>query len=264
MNKITFVFILSLFYFPIYAQEKAPWSKEYQDVLMEKIGKEIKNLSEYPSTLYPSEDLEPILNKFPDGKIPIFGYGSLMNAESAGRSVGPEAVQSMEPVAAFGLKRIFNYKVSEVAPRWGSDLPENEKAMLNVEPTTTTSHIINGVVMTVSHQELHKLVEREKGYDLVPVLIADWNDLVAENPEVKIKVAYTFYVPDELRGGIDYTQTKYYPVRGYLQAVRTGAAVYGEQFLNYWDETTYLGDGTTTIQNWDEKTFSGILDTQEP
>lgn len=262
--RILYLFVFLLFNLSLNATEKPPWSSEYQSLLMEKIGTEAKNLATYPSTNYPNKDAQSILNKYPNGKVLLFGYGSLINKESAGRSVSPEALNSMQPVAAFGFKRMFNYKTNNPSPRWGINLPENERAMLNIEPMTTFKHVINGVTMEVDQNDLQQLISRETGYDLVPLLVADWNELISENPDVQIKVAYTFYVPDELRNGIDYTQTKYYPVRGYLHAVQEGASLYGEDFLNYWNKTTYLGDGTTPVYKWDEQTFSGILDTKEP
>lgn len=239
------------------------WSSDYQQLLMGRVGQMIQTLSTYPSIKYPNTDFAQVLEKYPNGKVLLFGYGSLMNVDSASRTVAPDAVKSMRPVVAFGFKRLFNYKAGNVS-RWGKNLPENERAMLNVEPTTTYSSIINGVVMEIEKDDLKKLIQRETGYDLVPMLVADWRDVVKQNPSVKLEVAYTFLVPDEMRQGVDYTHTKFYPVRGYLQAVREGAASYGPEFLDYWNATTYLGDGTTTVNDWNETTFSGILDTREP
>lgn len=240
-----------------------PWNREYQNDLMEKAGQQMATLSTYPSYKYPNSKSQEILKKYPNGKVLLFGYGSLINVVSAARSVSPEAIQSMKPVVAFGLKRIFNYKASNVS-RWGPDLNENEKAMLNVEPKTTYNHIINGIVMEVGPEDLAQLIQRETGYDLVPVLVADWDEVISQNRSVNIKIAYTFLVPDELRNGIDYTQTKYCPVRGYLHLVQEGAAVFGPQFLDFWNATTYLSNGTTPITEWDEETFTGILCTKEP
>lgn len=254
--------LLAMIHISLVANEP-PWSSAYQFSVLEKVGREIPIVSTYPSTIYPNTDYQGILKKYPKGKVLIFGYGSLMNRESALRSVSAAAVETMRPVVAFGFKRLFNYKVSNVS-RWGSNLPENERAMLNIHPTTTYEHIINGVVMELTPEDLIKLIGRESGYDLVPIFVADWQAMISANPKIKIEIAYTFIVPDELRGGIDYTQTKYYPVRGYLQASREGALVFGEPFLQFWNETTYLGDGITPIGQWDEQTFSGLLDTREP
>ena len=192
----------------------------------------------------------------------LFGYGSLINPISAGRSISQEALHSMRPAVAFGFKRIFNYKAGNVS-RYPNAV-ENERAMLNLEPTTTYNQIINGVIIEVDAKDLQNLIQRETGYDLVPILIADWQDMISENRSSSIHVAYTFLVPDELREGIHYTQAKYYPVRDYLHLVQEGANYFGQPFLDYWNATTYLGDGTTLINNWDQHTFSRILDTKEP
>lgn len=262
MRILPFLSLFILILFPLQAKE-SPWSKDFQRIVIEKVGQQLTPLSTYPSLEYPNTDYEQIIKLYPDKKVLLFGYGSLINAESAARTLSPEAVASMKPVAAFGFKRIFNYKASNVS-RWGTKLPENERAMLNIEATTKYNNIINGVVMEITPEDLAQLIQREVGYDLVPMLVVDWNEMLAENPDAKVQIAYTFLAPDELRNGIDYTQTKYYPVRGYLHAAREGSIVYGPEFLNYWNATTYLGDGTTTVNQWDEKTFEGILDTKEP
>lgn len=263
--KNLLVFIIALLSFTLSANANGPtsWSHNYQNLLMEKVGQEMKRLSTYPSLEYPNRDIQQILEKFPEGKVLLFGYGSLINADSAAWSVSSKAVQSMRPMIAFGFKRIFNYTAQNVSAR-GLNLSENERAMLNIVPTTTYNHIINGVVMEISREDLHRLVQREVGYDLVPMLVTDWNQAIAENPSINIKIAYTFFVPSGLRDGVNYTQAKYYPIRRYLHTVRDGAAVFGPKFLNYWNETTYLGDGRTPVNQWDEKTFSGILDSREP
>jgi len=258
-----FIYFFILFHLSLSSNEDGLWSKSYQNKLMEKLGKAAAELSTYPSLMYPNQDSEQIIKKYPNGKILLFGYGSLINATSAARSVSPEAIRSMRPVIAFGFKRIFNYKAKNVS-RWGDNLSENERAMLNIEPTTTFNHMINGVVMEISPKDLADLIQRETGYDLVPMLVANWKEVTSESPSPTIEIAYTFYVPDELRNGTDYTQTKYYPVRGYLEAVQEGAAVYGPKFLDYFNATTYLGNGTTSVSEWNKKTFSGLLDTKEP
>lgn len=262
-RSLLYLFLLAQFNLTLDAAEKVLWSHDYQNVLMEKIGQKIMHFSTYPSLEYPNRDVHQLVSKFSDGRILLFGYGSLINAESAAHSMSSAAVESMRPVVAFGLKRIFNYKCANVS-RWGDDLRENERAMLNVEPTTTFNHMINGVLIEVDPKDLTLLVQRETGYDLVPILVANWNEVVSENPSVTLEIAYTFLVPDELRCGIDYTQTKYYPIRGYLHAVRAGVRVFGSDFLDFWNATTYLGDGTTAVTEWDEESFFGILDTKEP
>lgn len=245
--KVLFYFIpLILCNLTIHAHEETLWSRRYQKVLIKQARKMAPTLSTYPSTKYPNSDYQQVVKKYPNGTIPLFGYGSLINAKSAAHSVSQKAIQSMRPVVAFRYKRIFNY-VEEDLSEWGPGLAKNERAMLNIEPTTTYDHMINGIVMEISREDLIKLIERETGYDLVPILIADWNEVIRENPTVPISIAYTFSVPGRSR-------TRCYPIREYLRTVRDGVALFGEKFLNYWNSTTYLGDRTTTMTRWSEQT----------
>lgn len=123
--------------------------------------------------------------------------------------------------------------------------------------------MVNGIVMEIDQEDLESLVAREKGYDLVRILIADWKDVISNKPHLEIKIAYTFVAPYELRNCVIYTSTEYYPVRGYLEAVQEGAFEYGEEFANFWNATTYLADGTTNIEKWDKHSFEGILCTKQ-
>lgn len=256
IKKLIPVFVICSF--SLFANDK-PWSDDYQALLIKKVSERVPKLSTCPTLKYPNCSHKQIADfeKCGEGKILLFGYGSLMNTTSASRSVGNEAVESMKPAIAFGLKRLFNYKAANVT-RWGFDLPSKEKAMLNVTPTTTYNEVINGVVMKISPEDLASLVQREEGYDLAPVLVTDWENISNKNPEPVIQIAYTFLVPNELRRGIAYAQTNYYPVRGYLHAVEDGASAFGQDFLNFWKNTTYLADGTTKVHEWDGESFCGL------
>lgn len=263
--KIIFILIFMVFNMTIYGSSynMGLWSDAYELQLLKKAGEMTPNLAAYPSLQYPNRGYEKILEKYDDQKVLLFGYGSLMNRESASRSLKPEAVESMLPTVAFGVKRIFNYKASKT-DQWGQGLNPLEKAMLNLIPTTTYKSIANGVVMKVDQEDFMRLVQREVGYDLMPILVADWNSVIAEDPCVEIKVAYTFIVPDETRNGIDYTQSKYYPVRGYLHASEDGASVFGTAFLKLFDYTSFLANGTTRVYQWDQKDFETLLKSKEP
>lgn len=238
-----------------------PEFNSYQTSLMQKVGEKLPELSAYPFLQYPNAEHSDLPKFFPQGKVRIFGYGSLINKASAGRSVKPEAVSSMRPVVAFGVKRVFNYKASKT-DHWGSDQHPKEKAMLNLIPSLNYASIVNGVVMDVDEEDLARLVQRETGYDLVPVLIASWTDVMNQNASLEVQVAYTFVSAAELRDHRIYTSTQFYPVRGYLNAIQEGNLEYGKEFSSLWDRSTYLADGTTTIEKWDKNTFEGILCTQ--
>ncbi len=237
-------------------------ASSYQDSIMAQVARKLPELTTYPFLHYPNENRELVQQQFGNKKVPIFGYGSLMNVESARQSMKVDAIASMQPVVAFGVKRIFNY-TAKYAHRWGN-LHSNERAMLNLIPTYNTSSIANGVVIEVDDDDLVQLIKREVGYDLIPVLVASWDEISAKKPILNIRVAYTFVASSELRKNMLYTHTRYYPVRGYMQAVQEGALRYGDRFLDLWNATTYLADGTTLIDEWDPSDFTETLQTARP
>lgn len=245
--------------------DNKPFSQKspYGALLMEKVGKHQSELAKHPNLIYPNADYASILKHYPKGKVLVFGYGSLMNKTSAARSMKPEAVESMQPVVAFGAKRIFNYYATKV-DHWGANPDPKERAMLNLAPSFDKTAVVNGVTLEVDEEDLANLVKRERGYDLVPILVASWSSVSSESTEVEFKVAYTFVIPNELRDNIAFSSTQFYPVRGYLEAIQEGAGSFGKDFLELWDSTTYLADGTTTVAKWDKKTFKEILCTKQP
>lgn len=236
---------------------------EYQKFLLERVGEKLPSLVKYPFYTYPNAGHESIPENFPNGKVLIFGYGSLINKLSLARSVKQTAVETMHPAIAFGAKRVFNYKIKNTT-NWGDDLHPKERAMLNLVQTVNIANIVNGVTVEVDAEDLNNLVKRETGYDLVPILVASWNDVIGQNPKLEIQVAYTFVAAHELRNHIDYTSTEFYPVRGYLHAIQCASKRFGDDFAKMWDSTTYLADGTTKVKEWDEVTFVGILCTFTP
>lgn len=231
---------------------------KYQKIVLEKIGSQLNQLSFSHVFQYPNKDFEILFNQSPDSKVLLFGYGSLMNKQSASCNIKSEAIATMEPAIAFGVKRIFNYQAKKT-DHWGLDLDRKEKAMLNLVPSWDIKSAINGVVIEIDQEDLASLIKREVGYDLVPILVASWNSIIGEDPHIDIKVAYTFVAPHEAREGVLYTSTQYYPVTNYLLAVQEGAYDYGSLFFDFWNTTTFLADGKTTIKDWDTKTFTGIL-----
>lgn len=239
------------------------WGEAYERLLLQKVGAKLPELVTYPFFQYPNEGYPLIYDRISSKHVLVFGYGSLMNKESAARSVKYETLRSMQPAIAFGVKRLFNYRMAD-ASHWGAKFHRKEKAMLNLAQTLNIGSMANGVAFEVDAEDLKKLVAREAGYDLVPILVASWKDVLQQNKDISIQVAYTFVAVNELRNHIAYTSTEFYPVLGYLHAVQEAALTYGNEFANFWNETTYLANGTTKIKGWDGVTFMGILCTQKP
>lgn len=250
MKKYLLSFLTIFIHLQAY-QPFIPWEESYHYYLVNEASYHIAELSKFPVMRYPNKNFASLANLFPDNKILLFGYGSLMHPASAHRNLPSCTVSTMRPVIALGLKRIFNYK-STPGEHWGMDLDPKEKAMLNVMPMTTYASIVNGVVFELSVSDLKNLVGRETGYDLAPVIIVDWQDIENRAEYPHIQIAYTFIVPEEVRCGIVYNDRNHYPVRGYLRLVREGARQIGENFLALFEETTFLGNGTELIKEWDE------------
>lgn len=245
------------------AQHPIQLESSYEKLLLKKVGDTLPILTKYPHQKYPNTDHDSIPDLFQDDKVLIFGYGSLMNKTSLARSVKQAAVDSMDPAIAFGVKRIFNYKAKNTA-HWGENQNPKEKAMLNLAQTLNLGTMANGVTIEVDRDDFNHLVSRETGYDLVPILVASWDDVKEQNPRLKIRVAYTFIAPNELRNHTLYTSTEFYPVRGYLKAIQCASKKFGDDFAKMWNATTYLADGTTSVNEWDGVTFNGILCTFTP
>jgi cation transport regulator ChaC len=258
------ILILSIFLLQnLNGKETMPWEGSAdQKVLLEQVGKTLPELASFPYLRFPNCEYESILSHFPESEILLFGYGSLINKQSASRSLKPCAIDTMEPAIAFGVKRVFNYQAKKT-DHWGKDQHKKEKAMANLTPSMDISQCVNGVIMKIDHEDLANLIQREKGYDLIPILIAPWKKVQAGAQNIEIKIAYTFMASTEPRDHVTYTSLHYYPIRGYLHAIQDGALEYGEDFLNFWNETTFLANGTTPLTEWDQNTFEDILCTTE-
>lgn len=230
------------------------WNDAKWDYLTRLAAEKQPQLLESSSTFfYPfSLPVRRALERRDEATIPLLAYGSLMNPQSASKTLDPATVASGRPVIAFGLKRLFNY---DVPSSKSQDTPTSilDQAMLNTELSHSTKDIINGVVMEVQRDELLALCRREVGYDLVPVLVVDWEEALCDQGSraPRFSVAYVLRAPNEPRLGRAYTRGDITPSRKYYALVRESAAIYGPQFLALYLNTTYLADGKTTLCQWE-------------
>ena len=143
---------------------------------------------------------------------------------------------------AYGFQRTFNYKATpskKIARK-------NDIAMLNLFQTKS-SDIVNGVLMWVTHDDLKKLIQREEGYHLKPVILSDWK----QDPETSLPnfwLAYMFIAPSDS----PYCLSKINPYPPYANAALLGAKRYGDLFFTFWLETTFLADLITPFSAWIE------------
>ncbi len=240
-----------------------PWSDSYQQLLLEKVGEKLPEISSYPFFEYPNKN-HAQAKTLENGKILIFGYGSLMSPdiEVNKKSIRPENLKTLRPAIAFGVKRVFNRRGGISKTFNSTGLEPNERCFLNVVPTTNFNDVTNGVTIEVDQGDLVKLIARELGYDLVPLFIASWDDAVKESDGIEIKIAYTFIASSGLRDHISYTSNTLYPIRRYASLVERAAKFHGRVFWNLYQKTTWLADGTTLISDWHD-TFNTPLNIKE-
>jgi hypothetical protein len=177
----------------------------------------------------------------------------------------------MFPAIAFGLTRRLN--MNGKIEGFGQDFQapycldreipghlNSGCALANAIPANTLSAMINGMVMAVDETELKKLIQRQKGYDLIPVIIMDWQD---REPHFrgKPRIAYTFSAADQPRQGIIYTDNNLWPAFRYMERLRNGfyRSEAGDlrdrnagwpAFRHFFEETTFFGNGVNIWRHY--------------
>lgn len=202
---------------------------------------------------YPWDALEGDLEDRGLLGIPVVCYGSLINAASAAQTLHEQTLRTSKPVITFGARRLFNYEMPLNSVRYGSPINPLARAALNVRITGIAHDVINGVLMNLALADIPAIREREKEYDLVPVVCLGWNEL--QKPPF---LAHIFSCPDDLRKGKRLTNNKISPHREYYLLCRKGASKVGEEFLRLWLTTTYLADGITPVAQWEATEFTEI------
>ena len=235
------IFVLLLFLITDLRATTPPWGANKHILLVEHVQKLEKDLKKYPSFPFPIL-AEEVFKLFPNQRIPIFAYGSLLHPESALKTIPQTTIDTYRLVVAYGFQRAFNYKAtpSKKISR------KSDVAMLNLFQTKS-SNIVNGVLIWVTHDDLAKLIQREKGYHLKPVILSDWN----QDSEISLPnfwFAYVFIAPSDS----SYSHPKINPYPPYANAVLLGAKRYGDLFFTFWLETTFLADLITPFSAWIE------------
>lgn len=218
----------------------------------EAVSQKMLDAAKEPKYRYPWVGLEDEIEAKSPAEITIVGYGSLVNNKSAALTLNEKSLATFQPVIAFGALRLFNYEFPPGVDRYPPSMHPLAQAALNVHPTGKIEDIVNGIVMKLPVKEIPKMRKRELGYDLIPVVCLEWNDV-----ERAPFIAYILCCPDELREGKRHTNDKIEPHHGYYSVCREGASGFGKEFLRLWLATTYLADGVTPVAEWEVNAFSG-------
>lgn len=226
----------------------APWSAERHQLIMKK-AEMMKGLllEKATSKAYPIEekDLKELFKK--NKTVPFFAYSSLIDKNSpAAKAISEKSLETQTPAVAFGIARTFNRVMdASVAEKWGPLARPNDVAILNAFEKEDA--VANGVVLQLSFEDLQILAKREVGYDLVPILVTNWNEAVDANKDPEIFLAYTFIAPDNLDKCTRYTCPFVNPIPGYVAFLQNGLKPFGKDFEAMWWATTYLADKHTQI-----------------
>jgi cation transport regulator ChaC len=216
------------------------------------VARKLTEALQAPSYRYPWRGLEEDLVHRQQSALRLLGYGSLVNAPSAARTL-TEGTRA--PAIAFGARRLFNYEISDRQSRYGPVAHSLARAALNVSVTGRPEDRVNGVIIEVARSDIPALRQRERGYDLRPVACIPW----ADKNEAPF-LAYILECPDEPREGEVHTSEGIEPHHTYYRVCREGAAQIGEDFLRFWLASTYLADGVTPVEHWEATALPEIGD----
>lgn len=183
---------------------------------------------------YPWPGLEAYLAAHHDGRLPLFAYGSLLNAASAVRTMPSWRRDECQPAYALGVVRVFNYPLTpDAIERYGAGPTPQHVAALGVRVTGLPTDCVNGLVYSLGADDLEGFRFRETGYRLTEVPVTPWSDAPSDEfPANAFVLEYPG--PDDLQ---------LLPHPGYLDVCREGAMSFGEAFRDDFDRTTLLADG---------------------
>lgn len=201
---------------------------------------------------YPWNGLEEKLSEAGENHLKMIGYGSLLNPESAARTISNTPKIGHPPVIAFGAKRLFNYVMpQDVIARYsvGVKYPGNMCAALNTRFTGKVDDVLNGRVISLHIEDLDALRDREKGYNLMPVSFLPWDD-IGSTP----LLGFVLCATERPWQGNVYVNDSIEPFPPYLQVCRDGVELVSREFHRCFLDTTKLADGVTCLAEWCTKT----------
>jgi hypothetical protein len=170
----------------------------------------------------------------------VIGYGTLLSRWSARVTLGrePAAPRRLAPVVVHGYRRLFNARPAKYESSRRLNGPPIERGAMNVEPAEGGR--FNGLAISVTRDELVALDVREESYARVRV------DASPFGRAGQTFRAFTYMVPlhsHRLCRSIDELLPRWLDIC----LARAGCLELGREFLDMYDETTYLADGETLM-----------------
>jgi cation transport regulator ChaC len=159
-------------------------------------------------------------------KIYIFGYGSLMSAKSASKTLKRNiTLDDLIPITVQGYRRLWSLKerVFSVALE-----KEVSVAFLDIEPDLGA--MINGTLMQINQGDFDYLRIREKNYKCIDITQAALFE--EENCQI-----YTFVASEEHKIH-DTNKQDVYIMRRYVNLVESACEKFGVDFVETYKTTT--------------------------
>lgn len=160
----------------------------------------------------------------------IFGYGSLINRTSAGRTLK----RTIEPSALI-LSRITGYRRGWTLKEqvfYEQSKASIQAVFLDIEPDTDSG--LNGVLIAISDEELGRLKLREKNYNLIDIthqVRIDDGPSLGPNDQV-----VTFVAMEDFKVGAN--SQNVFVMQRYIDLIETGCRSLGADFLELYRKTT--------------------------
>ena len=189
----------------------------------------------------------------------VLGYGSLLHPDSLRRTLPQVSPAQIRPVQVAGARRIFNL----VSPGWArlaGGIQGEKVAALNAVPAKDCR--MNAVAFWLGEEEVEPLDRREFCYyKVLDVPFVEWaaGDGQTGSPEkgfyysVLDAAALQARFPRRYReefeplGADGLISDAVLPQDDYLSVCLQGAEGWGADYLSFFLETTYLGDGRTPL-----------------
>tara|TARA_B110000037_G_C17077220_1_gene488400 strand:- start:328 stop:1020 length:693 start_codon:yes stop_codon:yes gene_type:complete len=214
---------------------------------------EAKDPNRHPSYQYPWPQLDLISEDKQDGFIWVLGYGSLLSKASAARTIETSERALRLPVIAPGARRRFSYRIPQqfLAERY-KVTDGTQYSALDCDVTYNPDDLLNGILTRLFLKDLDAFRQREYAYDLKPIPVFEWEDIDAPH-----RIVYILDCPPVGSTKDHPFATDIPPQTDYYKICREGAKAVSESFLDAFLDSTYLGDGKTSVRKWEKE--SGIL-----
>lgn len=172
----------------------------------------------------------------PGKRLPLIGYGSLMNLASARRSLNAQCLASAKPVIVLGARRVYEYVMSPKGRGvYGDSVAHDQFGVLNAQSTGDRSDWFNGVMFQVGADDIPALLSRESAYDLMPAWTLSWNEA---SPQPYI--AYFLSCRRTSYAGRQLIDSQILPHPHYHAICEEGCQAISKDFLHAFRTTTWV------------------------